>query len=193
MVDSVWFDNVRMSLSNFIVFIASVFTLAAHIPAVISSHERIFQGEYAQRGQFPYQVSLQRRSLLWNLTTDFNETVYRHICSGAIVNDRWVVTAAQCVQSPITVRNLLIVAGAHHLHGDGIRYPLMKIVTHPGYSALALPRDNDIALLRTRRKIQLNDRIRPISLGRSFVTGGVTGIVSGWASTQVISMSHIIW
>ena len=45
---------------------------------------RIVNGKEAPLGAFPYQVSLRK---------DF-----RHRCGGSIINNRWILTAAHCVQ-----------------------------------------------------------------------------------------------
>lgn len=45
--------------------------------------DRIIGGENARPGQFPYQVSLQCGN--------------RHICGGSILNEKYILTAAHCV------------------------------------------------------------------------------------------------
>lgn len=46
--------------------------------------ERIVGGYEAPEGAFPYQISLRNNN--------------RHFCGGSILNSRWIVTAAHCVQ-----------------------------------------------------------------------------------------------
>ena len=47
-------------------------------------NNRIVGGRQAQKGQFPYQVTLQV----------FGE----HFCGGSILNEKWILTAAHCVR-----------------------------------------------------------------------------------------------
>ena len=47
---------------------------------------RIIGGQVASPGQFPWQVAIYK-----------NTTDGRFFCGGAIINEQWILTAAQCV------------------------------------------------------------------------------------------------
>lgn len=143
---------------------------------------RIFGGSVAQKGQFPYQISLRQWKSEKDPSIGVNVTSYVHSCGGAILNERWAVSAAHCSQSHRDVRKLLIVVGAHHIN-DGIRYPVDQIINHPEF-ALDTYR-NDIALIKTIWAIQFNARVAPIAFSRQHVEGSGSGVVSGWGLTQV--------
>lgn len=146
-------------------------------------HERIIGGEIASIGQFSHQISLRRRSIRWNSTINANVTVYSHSCGGSIISERWILTAAHCTQFPTTPQNIMVVVSAHHVHNDGIRYPVDSIINHPDYIS-AVTR-NDISLLRTRRNIQFSARVQPIGITGRYTKGGMAAVVSGWGQTEV--------
>lgn len=52
---------------------------------------RIVGGQDAEEGEFPWQVSLHVKS-------------YGHVCGASIINQRWLVTAAHCVQDDGKIR-----------------------------------------------------------------------------------------
>ena len=53
----------------------------------IGGEGRIVGGSNADISDYPWQVSLQRRS----------GSGWYHICGGSIIDNRWIVTAAHCV------------------------------------------------------------------------------------------------
>lgn len=73
--------------------------LLASLQPHISNHSR------RPTGEFPWQISLQRKKV-WSL---------QHICGGAIVAPFWVVTAGHCVEG-LKPSELSVVAGDHDLY-----------------------------------------------------------------------------
>ena len=55
----------------------------------MSRKKRIVNGEKAEYGEWPWQVSLRQ----WNRTA----VAFTHKCGAVLLSDNWVVTAAQCV------------------------------------------------------------------------------------------------
>lgn len=100
-------------------------------PGAPSVNERklgIIGGNYATKGQFPYEVSFQA---CFNGQMD----MCQHICGGAILSPTTVITAASCF--PIgTLYTYRIVAGALNLTEDNPEKQIANItsfVFHPEY------------------------------------------------------------
>lgn len=163
--------------------IAFGFVCATHHIEHKFLEDRLIGADLAKAGQFPHQVSLRSRQIWWNESAEVNVTRYGHFCGGSILNERWVITAAHCTQSPTQPETMIIVVAAQHIETDGIRYPVDRIINHEEYTP-ALTK-NDISLLRTRRPIQYSVKIQPIAISRRYVDGGVGSIVSGWGRTEV--------
>lgn len=71
----------------------------------------------AADGQFPYQASLRT---IWST----------HFCGGAILNTRWILSAAHCF---VFLEIPEIVTGSTRVSEGGWHYPVERIVIHPNY------------------------------------------------------------
>ncbi|XP_035688123.1 trypsin-like [Branchiostoma floridae] len=129
--------------------------------------DRIVGGAEATPGAFPWQVSLQRSG--------------SHFCGGTLLNSQWVLSAAHCLNSAITV-----VAGEHDLsrnEGHEQRRSVERIILHPNFNSNTL--DNDIMLIKLSSPVTINSWVSPASLpglGETLdVSTRVT--VTGWGNT----------
>lgn len=141
---------------------------------------RIVGGDTAQPGAFPHLVGVA--NFFGNIP----------FCGGALINERYVVTAAHCVQGRF-FNTIKVIANKHLRKKDPnqMDIPLSAIIRHPGYSRKSLA--NDLALLRTKesmRRYMRQGPLRPICLPTArcgsptfdacFVDRQVT--VAGWGS-----------
>lgn len=131
---------------------------------------RIVGGETAEPGQFPYQVSLR----------DF---LFEHTCGGAIIAERWVLTATHCVGFYSIVPEFLTVMTAVHEINSGVEYSVTQVVLHDGFSFDNLV--NDIALVQTTFAINFNEQVAIIPVSSNFIGAGVQARSSGWGATSV--------
>ncbi|XP_037046497.1 chymotrypsin-2-like [Bradysia coprophila] len=99
-----------------------------------------------------------------------------HFCGAAILNTRYVVTAAQCTAGR-TAANINVVVGTVQLVPSGVTHRGSAIVMYPHFNAANYV--NDIALIYTATVISFTLNIQPISLLPSIISGGDV-VVYGW-------------
>ncbi|KAI9565703.1 putative serine proteise stubble [Daphnia sinensis] len=137
---------------------------------------RIVGGHDTSFGKVPWQASIVKTSYLSR----------RVSCGGALINNRWVITAAHCVHSTAT-SGIRVRLGEWNMkdtnepqpHED---YDIERKEVHPSYN----PADfqNDIALLKLKRDVVYKEHIIPVCLPPAKANYvGQTGTVTGWGRT----------
>ncbi|XP_074055688.1 coagulation factor IX [Macrotis lagotis] len=131
---------------------------------------RIVGGESAWKGQIPWQVILNGK--------------IKGFCGGSIINEKWIVTAAHCLES---AGEITIVAGEHDTEtseGTEQTRHVIRAIPYPAYNASKNKYGDDIALLELEEPLTLNQYVIPICIADKKYTntflGFGTGTVSGW-------------
>lgn len=164
----------------------------------IQLSDRVVGGQSTALEEFPWMALIQYRK---------PGGLYNYHCGGALINARYILTAAHCVQSlPRGWEIYRIRLGEWDLSSsndcsNGIcsAQPMdleaERVIAHTGYSAQDTNHVDDIALIRLTRDVPTSRTIRPICLpvsaphrSRSFV--GLTSFAAGWGRTETSTASE---
>ncbi|XP_067626190.1 trypsin-1 [Eurosta solidaginis] len=129
---------------------------------------RIIGGSLVRHNKYPWTAQLLRGR--WHA---------RLFCGGSLINDRYVLTAAHCVQNnraEITVRFLQLDRSSRD---PGITRQVAQTIVHPQYDPSRIV--NDIALLKLNAPIEISSYIRPVCLPNIYDNfDNRNAVVAGW-------------
>ncbi|QBI19226.1 trypsin-like serine protease [Egibacter rhizosphaerae] len=114
-------------------------------PETLDIQPRVVGGDEAEADDWPWTVAIVDRG---------DEAGETPRCAGSYLGDRWVLTAAHCVEDRGTeaAEDLDVRAEVADLRSGGVREPVVDEVVHPGFTGSEALAD-DVALLRTRERL----------------------------------------
>ncbi|XP_076750488.1 chymotrypsin-1-like [Xylocopa sonorina] len=105
-----------------------------------------------------------------------------HFCTGSIIDERFILTAASCFTQPEVQNDTTVRAGSYQLDRWYTDYRTESINIHPNFDPDNMV--NDIALVRVDRDITFDYNVQPIELASSNDTyEGSRAVFSGWGVT----------
>lgn len=171
-----------------------IFLLSSAVISVVNGESkrflsaRIMGGDFTLVDQHKYQVSLRRLKYVSWTPEPFTE----NFCGGAILNKRWILTAAHCCtkkQIP-KMSDLLIGMGELRFSQTSPMHRAENIIKHPNYDHSEQYLKYDISLIKTNRDIEFNAHIAPISLAKDWIDNKKTVTVAGWGLREVSSLYY---
>lgn len=115
--------------------------------STVFAQPKIIHGEPALPTQVPWQLALLQVS---------SEGDLYYSCGATLVNKKWAVTAAHCVDTIASDRHFEVLAGTYNLsqRTQAQQIAIKQVIMHPQYQA-NINLDHDIALLELKQPVDL--------------------------------------
>jgi len=175
-----------------VAFLVAVFSLANAVPLEKLAENcgkpaikpdtstNILGGKDAVPHSWPWQVQIELNGKPW--------------CAGTLIEDQWVLTAAQCIKAVDPGKpdqwKYKVRLGAHdrsNKNEAGVKVvDVSEVKAHPQYNAKQ--GKNDVALLKLKTKVVFTDNISPVCLpatqGEDLPADETNTFVVGWGRTS---------
>ncbi|KAF5298249.1 hypothetical protein FQR65_LT09760 [Abscondita terminalis] len=169
----------------------------------IQETSRILGGTSTELDEYPWMALLEYRKNAGGGKT--------FSCGGALINNKYVLTAAHCVTGKIneqvgplisvrlgewsteTGQDCAVIEGIEVCNDEPVNVPIESFVFHNNYDDNSINRYNDIALIRLSKSVQMTEFVRPICLPSASDRAPVGSQlwVSGWGRTEYSKNSPI--
>ena len=106
---------------------------------------------------------------------------FKLFCGGALINDRYILTAAHCLPNQKT-GDFKIIMGHHDMNKlrNATVFDADKIIRYKKYWSSDPNQKFDLALIRLSQQVIFNENIQPICLPTRFMTSFSNLIIAGW-------------
>lgn len=150
---------------------AKSYLIITSLLILLQTSVAIIGGPHVWPDQITYQVSLRFK----NTGT--------HFCSGAILNNWWILTANRCVNIH-PIETIKAVYGTHRLSVPAIQNKIAFKLMHPQYNPQII--ENNIALLMTKNRIEyVPGFVSAIQLPHRPLYVNEVAVISGWGVDEV--------
>lgn len=163
-------NSIQYTMKSGCVFVTLLCFLGVVVAISGDRNGRIVVGSDV-RMSYPFMVSLRDRTM----GGEPNE----HFCSGFIFSDRWIVTAAHCVQYR-TAEQITAHMGTNSRTEAGESHNVIQIAIHDDYDRQRVL--NNIAMVKCADKIIMS--VIPLAIAE-YVAPGTQARVTGWGATTV--------
>ena len=137
---------------------------------------KIIKGRSANVGDHWWQVAI--------LNASIPDPLYAHFCSGTLITDHWVVTAAHCVARR-QATELTVLTGTNSLNFGGQKRKVISLMVHAAYDPRTL--ENDLALLfldiPTVNARNAYPQFPSVEVEQQLIDGQEKAKIVGWGNT----------
>uniref|UniRef100_A0AC34RFL5 Peptidase S1 domain-containing protein n=1 Tax=Panagrolaimus sp. JU765 TaxID=591449 RepID=A0AC34RFL5_9BILA len=135
----------------------------------VESSDRILGGSRSENGDWPWAVH-----------------IFPVGCSGSIIGDRWVLSAAHCVVSDVIdgVREANTIGVGNVYDGEQRVYSIKERFVYPHYSFI--DHQKDALLLKINGKFDFGKNVSKLCLGRKIdAMEGESAVAAGWGNKYI--------